>query len=123
MHANQFYQKYEKQSLEVRGIEEIRQCPIGKGVPCQTSATSLSGIIHWIYMDLFQCKNELKQTNERKVVENCMHSCGNMNAVAKASLLTITPCMLVAGLALQSNDWGVKSVRANSAFYPSGVCT
>ena len=28
--------------------------------------------------------------------------------------------MLVAGLALQSNDWGVKSVRANSAFHPSG---
>ena len=33
------------------------------------------------------------------------------------------PCMLVAGLALQSNDWGVKSVRANSAFHPSGVGT
>ena len=31
--------------------------------------------------------------------------------------------MLVAGLALQWNDWGVKSVRANSAFHPSGVGT
>ena len=36
---------------------------------------------------------------------------------------TYMPCMLVAGLALQSNDWGVKSVRANSAFHPSGVGT
>ena len=36
---------------------------------------------------------------------------------------TYIPCMLVAGLALQSNDWGVKSVRANSAFHPSGVGT
>ena len=38
-------------------------------------------------------------------------------------LHTYMPCMLVAGLALQSNDWGVKSVRANSAFHPSGVGT
>ena len=31
---------------------------------------------------------------------------------------TYMPCMLVAGLVLQSKDWGVKSVRVNSAFHP-----
>ena len=32
---------------------------------------------------------------------------------------TYMPCMLVAGLALQSKDWRVKSIRVNSAFHPS----
>ena len=36
---------------------------------------------------------------------------------------TYIPCTLVAGLALQSKDWGVKSVRVNSAFHPSGAGT
>ena len=36
---------------------------------------------------------------------------------------TYMPCMLVAGLALQSNDWGFKSVRTNLAFHPTEVGT
>ena len=44
-------------------------------------------------------------------------------ATSQLGVHTYMPCMLVAGLALQSNDWGVKSVRANSAFHPSGVGT
>ena len=86
----QFYQKHEKQSLEVQGHRGDQTVPNGK----RCSLSDFSRLFkrnHPLDMDLFQRKNELKQTNERKIVENCMHSCGNMNAVAKARLLTIRP--------------------------------
>ena len=44
-------------------------------------------------------------------------------ATSHLGVHTYMPCMLVAGLARQSKDWGVKSVRVNSAFHLSGVGT
>ena len=41
-------------------------------------------------------------------------------AASQLGAHTYMQSMMVAGLALQSKDWGVKSVRVNSAFHFSG---